>query len=182
MSGDTGYITRDGRTFLIRQPRVEDAERLIEYSRLVFASTDQLLTTLEEYTITPANEKMWISGMVENPDNYVVLAEIENTIIGFLFFVGNTKSKTSHTGEFGVNVHPDFQGLGVGRALVEQMLAWATSHQKIEKVYLTVFASNVKAIKLYQSLGFVEEGRYIKGARQLNGAYVDILQMYRETV
>jgi RimJ/RimL family protein N-acetyltransferase len=46
---------------------------------------------------------------------------------------------------------------------------------------LQVFATNTKAIALYKDLGFHEEGRHKNAIRQLNGSYVDILQMYIET-
>jgi RimJ/RimL family protein N-acetyltransferase len=43
---------------------------------------------------------------------------------------------------------------------------------------LQVFATNENAIKLYKKLGFIEEGRHIKAIKQLDGEYVDIVQMY----
>lgn len=175
------YLTKDGRQFIIRQPSVDDAEAIINYSKIVFASTDQLLTTLEEYTITVENEKIWIQNLNDNPNALLLIAQHNTQIVGFLFFIPNTKKKNAHTGEFGVNVHPDFQGIGIGRVLIETLLAWARENKQIEKVSLTVFSSNGQAIKLYKNLGFIEEGRHIKAIKQLNGAYVDSVQMYIET-
>jgi len=79
-------------------------------------------------------------------------------IIGLLFFVPMTKIKNRHTGEFGVSVHPNHQGRGVGRALIKSLLNWANENDRIEKVFLNVFATNTTAIKLYKDLGFIEEG------------------------
>ena len=78
-------------------------------------------------------------------------------------------------------MHHDFQGVGIGRILVETLIFWVKRNGQIEKVYLNVFASNKNAIRLYRDLGFIEEGRHIKAAKQLSGDYVDILQMYIET-
>jgi RimJ/RimL family protein N-acetyltransferase len=175
------YVTKDGREFIIRHPTENDAADIIDYSRLLFASTDQLLTTLEEYSITIENEKGWINSFNENPNAKILMAEFNNQIIGLLFFVANPKKKNSHTGEFGVSVHPEFQGINVGRILVEVLLIWARENSKIEKVYLNVFDTNRPAIKLYKDLGFAVEGRHVKAVKQLNGEYVDILQMYIET-
>src|SRR5688572_15131178 len=151
----TTYMTKDGREFIIRRPTANDAADIINYSRLLFASTDQLLTTLEEYSITIENEKDWINSFNENPNAKILMAELNNQIIGLLFFVANSKKKNLHTGEFGVSVHPEFQGINVGRILVEALLAWARENSKIEKVYLNVFNTNRSAIKLYEDLGFV---------------------------
>jgi RimJ/RimL family protein N-acetyltransferase len=175
------YLTKDNREFIIRRPGEDDAARIINYSKILFASTDQVLTTLEEYTITVDNEKTWINNFNQNSNSLILIAELNNQITGLLFFISNTKKKNSHTGEFGVSVHPGFQGLGIGRFLIQTLLDWAKDNSNIEKVYLNVFDTNENAVKLYKDLGFVEEGRHIKAIKQLTGKYSDVLQMYIET-
>jgi len=175
------HFTKDSRKFIIRKPNEDDAENIINYSKILFASTDQVLTTLEEYRITVENEKIWINNFIKHPHSLLLVAEFDKQIIGMLFFVPNSKKKNSHTGEFGVNVHPDFQGLGIGKKLIEILISWAKENTQIEKVTLSVFDSNQHAIKLYKDLGFVEEGRFIKAIKQPSGEYVDTLQMYIET-
>ena len=77
----------------------------------MFASTDQLLTTFEEYTITVENERKWIENLNDNPNALLLVAEMTSSIVGMLFFVPNLKRKNPHIGEFGINVHPTYQGL-----------------------------------------------------------------------
>lgn len=175
------YLTKDNKPFIVRRPVESDAENIINYSKILFASTDQVLTLPEEYTITIENEKIWINNFTKNPDALCLVAELDNQIIGLLFFMPFTKKKNSHVGEFGVNVHPDFQGNGIGRILVKALLTWAKDNSHIEKVFLNVFATNQKAIELYKNLGFVEEGRFMKAIKQVTGQYVDIIQMAVET-
>ncbi len=177
----TKHLTKDGRTFMVRKPDENDAANIISYSKILFASTDQTLTTLEEYTITVENEKAWINNLNNNPKSNLLIAEMANQIVGLLFFISNTKIKNAHTGEFGVSVHPDFQGIGIGRVLIETLLDWAKENAAIEKVYLNVFATNEQALRLYKDLGFIEEGRHIKAIKQVTGEYVDAIQMYIET-
>jgi RimJ/RimL family protein N-acetyltransferase len=175
------HLTKGGRTFVVRTPDENDAANIIAYSKILFASTDQVLTTLEEYTITVENEKIWINNFNASANSKLLVAELDNQIVGLLFFIPNTKIKNAHTGEFGVSVHPNFQGIAIGRVLIETLLDWAKRNATIEKVYLNVFATNKHAIKLYKDLGFIEEGRHIKAIKQVTGEYVDILQMYIET-
>lgn len=175
------YITKDGREFTIRKPSADNAEEIINYSKLLFSSTDQVLTIPEEYTITVEGEMEWIKNINNNPNSLLLIAKLNYKIIGFLFFIHNSKKKIAHTGEFGVNVHPEYQGKGVGHKLVETLLKWARQNEQIEKVVLQVFATNENAIKLYKKLGFIEEGLHIKAIKQLDGQYVDIIQMYIET-
>lgn len=61
---------------------------------------------------------------------------------------------------------------------MEDLIDWANNHGVIEKIILQVFTTNLKAISLYNSLGFKEEGRFVKAVKQKNGGYVDVVQMY----
>lgn len=175
------YSAKDGRTLILRQPTAGDAADLIAYSKRVFASTDQLLTTPEEYTLSVEAEINWINSINNSPNSLLLIAVTQQSIVGFLFFIGNTKRKTRHTGEFGMSIHPDYRRIGLGQALVERLMEWAGKNTLIEKLTLQVFSSNTPAIQLYQKMGFVEEGRHINAAKQENGDYTDIIQMYRFT-
>jgi RimJ/RimL family protein N-acetyltransferase len=175
------YLTKDGKQLIIRRPVENDAQAIINYSKELFATTDQVLTTLEEYTITIQDEIDWINNFNQNQNALVLVAEHANQIVGLLFFIPNTKKKNSHTGEFGVSVHPNFQRIGIGRLLINELLDWARENNQIEKVYLNVFHTNRNAIELYKRMGFIEEGRHIKAIKQLSDEYVDIIQMYIET-
>jgi ribosomal-protein-alanine N-acetyltransferase len=56
-----------------------------------------------------------------------------------------------------VCVHPDVQGQGVGRKLMERLLSLARSHSA-DTAYLEVRPSNRPALALYRSLGFSQVG------------------------
>ncbi|MGV0033573.1 MAG: ribosomal protein S18-alanine N-acetyltransferase [Candidatus Azotimanducaceae bacterium WSBS_2022_MAG_OTU7] len=56
-----------------------------------------------------------------------------------------------------VCVHPDYQGHGFGRALVEHLLERARA-EKAATIFLEVRPSNTAACKLYDKLGFNEIG------------------------
>lgn len=65
--------------------------------------------------------------------------------------------------ELTVVVHPDFRGKGIGKALFSAFLKEvATKWPDILRVELIARESNQKAIHLYKSLGFKEEGRLEK--------------------
>jgi hypothetical protein len=63
-----------------------DAAAIIDYSKLLFVSTDQVLTMLEEYTITVEQEKGWINNFNQRPDAIVLIAEMDRRLVGLLFF------------------------------------------------------------------------------------------------
>lgn len=55
-------------------------------------------------------------------------------------------------------VHPDQRQLGIGKALLGQLLAMAED-QRIGRIYLEVRVSNQAAIHMYREAGFKETGK-----------------------
>ena len=176
------FSTPNHITYTTRAPKEEDAQAIMDFARVLFASTDQVLTTLEEYTITLEEEKKWINRPQTEPCAFILIAEADGKVIGLLDFATRPRKKAAHTGEFGVSVHPDYQGRGIGRMLIENLLVWAKTNTQVEKVFLNVMATNQRAIRLYKRLGFLEEGRHVKAVKQKDGQYVDLIQMYLETI
>jgi putative acetyltransferase len=84
---------------------------------------------------------------------------------------------TAHVVRLTIAVHEGHQGQGVGRALMDALLAWAQAEPRVDKVELQVCATNARAIELYASLGFVEEGRKTKRLQIAPGEYLDDVYM-----
>jgi RimJ/RimL family protein N-acetyltransferase len=80
-----------------------------------------------------------------------------------------------HCGRLGMGLLPEARGRGIGRALAFAAVEAARA-QGIERVELEVFASNTRAIALYDGLGFVREG-VKRHARKLDGQYDDNVLM-----
>lgn len=99
-------------------------------------------------------------------------------LVGTLGLARQKRPKFAHVGFlWGMYVHPDAMGRGVGRALVDAALALARSQPGLRHVTLQVSADNRAAIALYQSFGFVEIGRE-PDAMRVGNAFVDELRMY----
>ena len=73
---------------------------------------------------------------------------------------------------------PEHRRRGVGRQLMERLLHWADHWGGVLRIELHVHADNPRAIALYRSLDFVEEGRHRAYALK-EGKYVDSLSMAR---
>ncbi|MFM2060136.1 MAG: hypothetical protein RLY71_4521 [Pseudomonadota bacterium] len=83
-----------------------------------------------------------------------------------------------HVMSLGICVHPDGQGKGLGWALLAALLDYADRWANVLRIELQVYADNQRAIRLYESLGFVVEGR-LRGASLRDGVYTDTLAMAR---
>ena len=78
-----------------------------------------------------------------------------------------------------MNVAPDWREQGVGRCLLDALIAWATTHPQIERLGLRALSTNPRALHLYAAVGFVEEGRRIQAIKLAPGQYADEVLMSR---
>lgn len=83
-----------------------------------------------------------------------------------------------HKGAAGFMVHRDYQGQGVGSALMEAVLDVADNWLRLVRVELGVYTDNIRAIGLYEKYGFMREGVRRKSAIR-GGQYVDEAIMAR---
>jgi len=60
---------------------------------------------------------------------------------------------------------------------MNELIDWAKNNPGVEKVCLSVHANNERAINLYKSLGFVQEGYLKKDLRFPDGSYIDTVLM-----
>jgi putative acetyltransferase len=77
-----------------------------------------------------------------------------------------------------MSVHDDFQGRGVGTALMAALIELADNWLGLRRVELEVWTDNVAAIHLYQKFGFEIEGTAHAFAWRA-GALVDAHYMAR---
>lgn len=159
----------------LRPATAADAAPIIDAINIICAEGGAFVVS--EFISTP----QWHSALyqpVEDPNLLLLIAEVDRSIAG----VGNLfrlheKTLSVHVSELGIFVPKAFRRQGIGRLLMQEMLAWAKTCG-IEKVVLHVFATNLGAIALYQNFGFVEEGCQKRQIRQ-GEQYIDLLCMAR---
>ena len=107
------------------------------------------------------------------------MAVVDEKIVGCAaLHPASTSLRRNHARVLGIGILPDWQGRGVGRRLMARLLDWADNWGHVLRVELMVHADNERAMALYRSLGFVEEGRHRAYALK-NGRYVDSFSMAR---
>jgi len=79
--------------------------------------------------------------------------ELDGCVVGFAIF----SSVLNEASLMNVAVDPDFQSQGIGRKLLAESLERQRSHG-MDVCFLEVRVSNVRAIVLYESLGFQKVG------------------------
>ena len=101
----------------------------------------------------------------------------EGVIVGTARLVREERRKVAHRASLrGMFVAPEAQGRGVGRALVDALVARARTLPGLERINLTVMADNDRAIRLYTRCGFTIWGREPLAMKR-DGKYSDELWM-----
>jgi RimJ/RimL family protein N-acetyltransferase len=79
--------------------------------------------------------------------------------------------------ELGMHVAAERRGQGIGRALMQDAIAWAIAEPGVHKIALQVWPHNVAAQNLYRSCGFEQEGYLRSHYRRKNGELWDAVVM-----
>ncbi|CAA9398179.1 MAG: hypothetical protein AVDCRST_MAG93-10085, partial [uncultured Chloroflexia bacterium] len=110
--------------------------------------------------------------------NYALVACVDAEIVGSLGLHTVERPRRRHVADLGMAVRDDWQGKGVGTALMGAAIDLADNWLNIERIELTVYTDNHPAIALYKRFGFEIEGTHFRYAFR-EGQYVDAHTMAR---
>jgi len=119
--------------------------------------------------------------MLKPPGRTVVAAE-DDAIVGTAAMSPNRPGRGSHIATASFMVDPATRSRGVGRALGEYMLAWATDQGYRGVQFNAVVETNHSAVRLWQSLGFEIIGTVPDAFRHAEDGYVGLHVMFRSVV
>jgi RimJ/RimL family protein N-acetyltransferase len=174
-------VLKDGRKGIIRTAEQADTEKVLNQIISVLKEAEYTVTTYPEdkADFTVEKETKWVKDHMEEEGKLLVVAEIDGEIVGSADLHNGERRRIQHVATVGITVLKNFRRLGIGKALMETLIEWASDHPVIEKIALGVFANNTGAISLYKKLGFVEEGRKVKEIKIAPDNYVDSILMYK---
>lgn len=112
------------------------------------------------------------------PGSHRLVAECDGRVVGMLGLHRMEAERVRHVANFGMAVHDDYQGQGVGSALMDVALDLADRWLGILRIELEVYADNAPAVALYKKYGFEIEGTLRRYAFR-DGEYVDAYKMAR---
>jgi ribosomal protein S18 acetylase RimI-like enzyme len=115
----------------------------------------------------------------KSPGYEVFVAEDGGEIVGTYYLRANNRGGGSHVANCGYIVAPTAMGRGVARAMAAHSLEHAKTRGFRVMQFNFVIASNERAVRLWQSLGFEIMGRLPKVFEHPARGLVDALVMLR---
>ncbi|MGB3336277.1 MAG: GNAT family N-acetyltransferase [Devosia sp.] len=119
----------------------------------------------------------FVLGNLETRNPQFVAVTPDGQIVGWCDIVRGHGAHERHLGELGMGVVAEWRGRGIGKSLLVETVM-AADAEKFLRVELSVHSDNIRALSLYRSFGFVEEGRKSK-ARLKSSTPVDVIMMAR---
>jgi RimJ/RimL family protein N-acetyltransferase len=165
------YLTKNGGSVVIRQAEEKDIQGVIDVmdgvaSERKYAPAERISGHQRELVTKSIREKIGL----------LAVAEINGRIVGECSLEPKSYlGMSQHAVDLGINIIGDFRGIGIGKAMMDYMIGWA-KEKGYEKIMLSVFSTNQRAINLYKKFGFKIEGMK-KKEYMMNGEYADEVLM-----
>lgn len=172
--------TKSGIKYLLRYPKSDDLEQLLEYINNLSSEQTFIRFQGEQLTVSEEKENLdrWLEGVEKHTIvQLLMFADVKLIGISGVFL----KSKVeSHVGDFGISIAKEFRSQGLGKILMEKVLEEAEKNlPNLKLITLTCFAKNTSALHLYKEVGFIEFGKLPEGLLR-KGEFTDQICMYKK--
>ena len=163
----------DKPTITIRRAEASDAEAMHK----IFSGPKAIWGTLQ---LPYPSLDRWRKRLAEPAEgSFSLMACVDDEVVGELgLFTMPQNPRRRHVGQIGMAVRDDWQGRGVGSALMKAIIDLYDNWLNLSRLELEVFTDNPSAIALYKKFGFVTEGT-LKNFAYRDGQYVDVYAMAR---
>ena len=126
----------------------------VAVNRMMMDDIDEVMEIEHASFTLPWSRDSFEQEISNNPHAFYVVARVDSKIVGYggIWVVLDEGHVTN------IAVHPRFRRLGIGSAMLSEILAYALS-QKVVFLTLEVRETNIAAQKLYSSFNFCIVGR-----------------------
>ncbi len=161
---------RDGRACTLKSPAPEDAEAMLDCLRATWTETDFLARGPKDPLPSVEEERAFLQKQLDDPRSGMLMAFVDGEIAGTTGLHSQNIARFLHRAGIGIGVRRAYWHLGVGSALLAEIIAQAR-RMGIEQVELEVVAENARAIALYQKMGFTPYGLREHASKLEDGSY-----------
>ncbi|MGL5641403.1 MAG: GNAT family N-acetyltransferase [Paraclostridium sp.] len=169
-------ILKNGKKAILRVPRKEDAQNMINYLNQIGGESDFLTFGENQFSVSLEAEEAWIESYRNSENSLLIVTTIEDEIVSISSIPSNKKERTRHNGVLGISILKKYWGEGLGSGLLDFLISWAKSNSITKRIELLVREDNHRAIKLYEKFGFEKEGIH-KGDLYVKGVYYNTIIM-----
>lgn len=142
---------------MIRKAEKRDVPELMEiYNDAILHTTATFDTEIKDME----NRLAWYE---EHTGNYIIYVYEEEGIVAGYASLSRYRDRRAFDPavEISIYIHKDYRGRGIGRALMQEVLAFAKECQEIGTVISLITSENAASIHLHEEFGFSYCGRLL---------------------
>ena len=145
---------------------------------------EQFLKNLSKKTYKDFNtfgiiNKTTIPSIVKNElsrkDKIKFFTFVKNELVSYSFLIKFEKKTKNHNCTLGIVISDKWQNMHLGKEICKHMIQTAWK-KRYEKIWLTVFYDNTRALKMYNDLEFQVEGVFVNDEK-INGKFRHVISM-----
>ncbi|MCD4705416.1 GNAT family N-acetyltransferase [bacterium] len=159
-------------SIVLRKAEISDLERL-----QILKNNRDVNKLLGGFSLGYSKEdiRRWIEFHDNNNNEALYLIDYEGVVIGHVGLY-NIDHRAQNA-EFAIMIGDNsYIGKGIGSKVSKLMLKIGFEELNLHRIYLSVIDSNILAIKLYNSIGFKQEG-VLRDAQFKNNQYLNLIIM-----
>lgn len=174
------FVAKDGRDVILRTPRLEDLDNLLE---LINSLVDEKADIYVTEKVSREEEAKWLLEVIahlERDEDFFLAAEVGNKVVAFAEFKIKKGDKEHPAGAVGIIVKKGYRNLGIGTVMLKTLFEQAVIFG-LRKMTINAFATNKRAIYVYKKVGFIETG-IIPERHFRQGKLIDEITMEKQIV
>lgn len=175
------FTLKDGRKALIRSPKEEDIQGMLDYLYKSAEETDFVLRYPEECSrYTPEGEKVLFERINSSETEAMLVCIVEGKVAGNCQITWNNRIKTRHRASVAIALLKEYWNQGIGTRLFQELIKIAENNENILQMELEFIEGNTRARALYEKMGFRITGVGINAVRLKDGTLLNEYHMIRE--
>jgi len=178
---EIAYTLKDGRKALIRSPKDEDIQGMLDYLYVSAGETEFILRYPEECgKYTPEGEKALFDRINASENEAMLVCLVEGKVAGNCQIAWKTGIKTRHRAAVAIALLKEYWNQGIGTRLFQEMIRIAEENENILQMELEFVEGNARARALYEKMGFRIVGITPNAIRLKDGTLLNEYYMIRE--
>jgi len=175
------FTLKDGRKALIRSPKEEDIQGMLDYLYQSAEETHFLLRYPEECSrYTAEGEKELFERINHSSTEAMLVCIVDGKVAGNCQITWNNRMKTRHRASVAIALLKDYWNQGIGTRLFQELIKIAENNESILQIELEFIEGNSRARALYEKMGFRITGVGVNAVRLKDGTLLNEYHMIRE--
>lgn len=175
------FTLKDGRKALIRSPKADDIQGMLDFLYQSAEETDFVLRYPEECSrYTAEGEKELFARINSSSTEAMLVCIVEGKVAGNCQITWNNRIKTRHRASVAIVLLKNYWSQGIGTRLFQELIKIAENNANILQIELEFVEGNSRARALYEKMGFRITGIGVNSVRLKDGTLLNTYHMIRE--